>query len=113
MKVPPLDPLLEKLDCWPLSLPATLMRSTWTPGIVCRMTHGSREVGIAFNSSCVTAAPVCTFRVSSSGASPVTVTVAATFESDIWIVNSVSLPRETVRFSRLTVPKFESANVTV
>ena len=65
-----------------LELPWTTIRSTCTPGTVCMTTHGSRALGIMSISTRFTVAPVPTLRVSSSGASPVTVTDASTFDSD-------------------------------
>ena len=113
VNVPAVEPLPEKLDCWPLSEPATLTRSICTPGTLCRMTHGSRAVGMDASSACVMVAPVDTRFVSRMGASPVTTTVAATDETFIVIVNSVFLPMLTVTFSRVTVANPCSAIVNV
>src|SRR5258708_1132407 len=44
-------PLPTKPDCWPLSLPATLTRSTMTPGIVVDTAQGSRDCGTCERSS--------------------------------------------------------------
>ena len=112
-KVAPCVPLVNMFDCWPDSEPATLTRSIWTPGTVCMTTQGSRAVGIDFSSSLMTAAPVWTLRVSMTGVSPETVTVAATDESFIGIDSSVSRPRTTSTLSRLTVAKPCSASVIV
>ena len=102
VNVPATVPLLLKVDCWPLSLPATLTRSTWTPGTLCSSTHGSRPVGMFLNSSLVMTAPDCTLRVSMTGVSLVTVTAAATVESFIVSRISVLRPRLTATFSRVT-----------
>jgi hypothetical protein len=44
-------PFEKTFDCCPLSLPATLTRSTMTPGTVRIRAQGSREVGICSSSS--------------------------------------------------------------
>src|SRR5438128_1881906 len=49
------------------------MRSTITEGTDCRTVHGSREVGIFSNSTFGTLVPVPALRMSSRGASAVTV----------------------------------------
>jgi len=103
VNVPPPEPWDRKFDCWPLSLPATLMRSIATPGALWRMTQGSRAVGIDFSSCWETTAVFWTRLVSSSGASLETVTAASTRVRPIGIVSSVLRPRLTVTFSRFTV----------
>ena len=74
----PSAPLEKKLDCWPLSLPATLTRSTMTPGTVRMRAQGSRELGIWMSSSLEMVVAVPTRLVSTTGVSPVTVTVSST-----------------------------------
>src|SRR4029077_14715413 len=44
-------PLEAKLDCWPVSLPPMLTRSTSTPGTPRSSAKGSRDVGILLSSS--------------------------------------------------------------
>ena len=64
-------PLPKKFDCWPLSLPATLTRSTSTPGTVRMSAHGSRELGICDSSSLVMVVAVPVRLVSTTGVSAV------------------------------------------
>ena len=44
-------PFEAKFDCWPVSLPPMLTRSTSTPGTLRISANGSREVGIFWSSS--------------------------------------------------------------
>src|SRR5215467_4756202 len=108
-----LEPCEINTDCWPDSDPATLTRSTCTPGTDCNTTQGSRAVGMLDSSCCETCAPVPTRLVSSIGASPVTVTVAATADNFIGIDSSVLRPICTTTFSRFTVenPWSDTVNV--
>ena len=64
-------------DCWPLSLPPTLMRSVWTPGTVWSTAQGSRAEGIFSSSTWLTVVPAVILRESSSGLSEVTVMVSS------------------------------------
>ncbi len=106
-------PLLLKVDCWPLSVPATLTRSTCTPGTLWSSTHGSRPVGMSLSSSLVITAPVSTLRVSMTGVSLVTVTAAATEESFSVSRSSVFRPRLTATFSRVTTANPVRSSLTV
>ena len=76
--------------------------SVSTPALICRIPHGSRDVGIDFNSSLEKFVPVRALRISSSGTSPLTVTVAATLEIVIGMVISVFDPVFTITFVRWT-----------
>ena len=53
------------------------------PGVCSRITHGSRAEGIASSSSFPKFVPSVTDRVSTTGLSPVTVTVSWTVDSSI------------------------------
>src|SRR5215218_7947411 len=68
-------------DCWPLSLPPTLMRSTSTPGVDCRTAQGSRAVGTLLSSFRGTTPPVLNPRSSSRGDSAVMVIISDTASS--------------------------------
>src|SRR5437763_13870041 len=72
-------PFDAKLDCWPVSLPPTLTRSTRTPGTERISENGSRDVGIFASSSAVTlvAVPVCFASTIGDGAVTFTVAVIA------------------------------------
>ena len=72
------EPLPTKFDCWPLSLPATLTRSTRTPGTVFRVAQGSRDCGISASSSFVRVVEVPDCLVSTIGELPSMVTVSCT-----------------------------------
>ena len=74
-------PLATKTDCCPASLPATLVRSTRTPGTVFRMAQGSRPWGTWASSSLVRVVEVPTRFVSTAGVSAVMVTVSSTVAS--------------------------------
>ncbi len=74
----PAEPGPTYCDCWPLSLPPTLIRSVSTPGVDCRIAQGSRAVGIFSSSVWLTVAPVEIRRSSSSGLSAVTVMTSST-----------------------------------
>ena len=89
----PSEPGPTYCDCWPLSLPPTLMRSVSTPGVDCRMAQGSRAVGIFSSSVWLTVAPVEIRRSSSSGDSAVTVITSSTAA---FIVTSISVLRPTL-----------------
>src|SRR5204863_9484135 len=102
-----------KFDCWPVSLPAMLTRSTITPGTVRSSAHGSRDVGITLSSSDVKLVAVPVVLVSTIGDSPVTVTVSATAATVKLIGNSTFLPTTTTRFSRTSVEKPVSAAVSL
>ena len=71
-------PFDAKFDCWPVSLPPMLTRSTSTPGTERISANGSREVGIFVSSSVVKLVAVPVALVSMTGDSPVTVIVSAT-----------------------------------
>ena len=83
-----------------------------TPGVCCSITHGSRAVGIDFNSSLLNVVPGDCLRVSSSGDSEVTVIVVATDAIFIEIESSVFVPRLTITLLRSTVAKPESSVLT-
>ena len=72
-------PLVAKFDCWPVSLPPMLTRSTSTPGTERISENGSREVGIFDSSSAVkfVAVPVCLPSTIGDGAATVIVSVNA------------------------------------
>src|SRR5687768_6239209 len=88
-----------------------LTRSTVTPGTVRRSAHGSREVGMRDNSSCVklVAVPIC--RASMIGDSPVTVTVSCTAATPMRIGRSTFWPMRTSTCSRAIVWKPANSNV--
>jgi hypothetical protein len=92
----PSAPFEKKLDCCPLSLPATLTRSTITPGTVRIRAQGSRELGIWTSSSFEMVVAVPTRLVSTTGASPVTVTVSSTVATLREKASSVFWPLTTV-----------------
>src|SRR5204863_15918 len=71
-------PFPVKTLCWPLLLDPVITLSVNTPGVCCRIPHGSRELGIVFNSSCVKFVPARSLCVSSSGTSELTVPAADT-----------------------------------
>ena len=76
------EPFATNCDCWPLSEPATLTRSTVTPGIERIRAQGSREVGMPSSSSRPITVAVPTLVGSTTGVSALTSTVswtAATF----------------------------------
>ena len=106
-------PLPTYVDCWPLSLPPTLTRSSCTPGTVERMTHGSRAVGMAWSSVWSTTAPVSTLRVSSRAVPPETVTVASMLEILSIVFSSVFWPTETLTSGFVTNVKLWSSYVIV
>ena len=56
-------------------------RSIAMPAVRCNITHGSRPEGTSCSSSLEKAAPVPSWRVSTMGASLVTVTVSCTVET--------------------------------
>src|ERR1700689_1038201 len=85
------------------------MRSTRTPGTCCRITHGSRAVGMFFSSCELKFDPELSLWVSIRGVSDVTVTVVATDAIFIGIVTSVLVPRFTVTFDRSTVANPDSS----
>ena len=85
------EPLPATLACWPFSLPAMFTRSSSTPGTFLSTPQGSRALGTFCSSSVVMVVAVPRFLVSTSGVSPVTVTVSA-----IW---ATFIPKSTVRFS--------------
>src|SRR5213593_1616547 len=64
-------------DCWPLSLPPTLTRSTMTPGTVLSAAHGSFDCGVPSSSAVVSVVDVPDFLTSTTGDAPVTTTVSA------------------------------------
>src|SRR5258708_36712441 len=79
------------------------MRSTCTAGADCSTVHGSREVGIFSSSTFVTLVAVPALRVSSSGASAVTV-----IDSDIDGLSVMEMsafwPTFTLTPARVAVP---------
>jgi hypothetical protein len=106
-------PLVAKFDCWPVSLPPTLTRSTSTPGTVRISENGSREVGIFESSSAVkfVAVPVCL--ASTIGEGALTVIVSVTALICIATGTLTVLPRSSTTFSRTSVAKPCSAAVTL
>ncbi len=86
----PFEPIPRKVDCWPLSLPPTLMRSTSTPGAWLSSDQGSRAVGTLSSSTVETLEPWLTRRSSSRGLSPVTVIVSVTAE--LRVIRRSALP---------------------
>ena len=106
-------PFETKLDCWPVSLPPTLTRSTSTPLTERSSENGSREVGMLASSSSVTlvAVPVCLASTIGDGAVTLTVSVTApiasvTGSSTVW-------PTATMTWSRTLVVKPCSAEVSL
>ncbi len=73
-------PRATKFDCWPDALPPTFWRSIATPAACSRMTHGSRAEGMLWSASCVKRLVLPVSFRSTSGVSPVTVTVSSTLE---------------------------------
>ena len=69
-------PLPTKLDCWPLSLPPTLTRSTMTPGTVLSTAQGSFDCGVLSSSAVVSVVDVPVFLMSTTGVAAVTITVS-------------------------------------
>ena len=90
-------PLDAKFDCWPVSLPPMLTRSTSTPGTERISANGSREVGIFVSSSLVKLVAVPVALVSMIGDSPLTVIVSATAASRSVIGSSTLRPTTTAR----------------
>ena len=95
-------PLPMKLDCWPLSLPATFTRSTSTPGIVRMSAQGSRELGTFASSSLLIVVPVPVFLVSTAGVSDCTVIVSST-DATLSVNGRFTLVPAATVTSRLTV----------
>ena len=71
-------PLEKKLDCWPLSLPADVDAVDDHAGHGAHRAQGSRELGIWTSSSFEMVVAVPMRLVSTTGVSPVTVTVSST-----------------------------------
>src|SRR5436190_13483757 len=93
-----------KLDCWPLSLPATLTRSTSTPGIVRMRAQGSRELGTSSSSSLLMVVDVPVRLVSTIGVSDCTVIVSST-DATLRVNGTFTLVFPVTVTSRLTVEK--------
>ena len=102
-------PFPVKTLCWPLLLDPVITLSVNTPGVCCRIPHGSRELGIVFNSSCVKFVPARSLCVSSSGTSELTVTAADTPDTLIGIVSSVLPATRTSTLERSTVVNPDSS----
>ena len=70
-------PFDAKFDCWPVSLPPTLTRSTSTPLIERSSENGSREDGTFESSSAVmfVVTPVCAASTTGVGAFTTTVSL--------------------------------------
>ena len=98
------EPLPTKPDCWPLSLPAWLTRSTCTPGTLRMKAQGSREFGILLSSSRLIVVPVPNFLLSTTGVSAVTVMLSSTAATLSEKSRSTLTPVVTFTF-RVTVPK--------
>ena len=71
-------PWAPKLACCPDWLPPTFSTLITIPGVCSRITHGSRAEGIASSSSLPKLVPSAADLVSTTGLSPVTVTVSCT-----------------------------------
>ena len=106
-------PFEAKLDCWPVSLPPMLTRSTSTPGTPRISANGSRDVGIFVSSSEVKLVAVPVAFVSMIGDSPLTVIVSATAAIFRPTGSSTLRPTATMTFSRITVVNPDRATVTL
>ena len=98
-------PFDAKFDCWPVSLPPMLTRSTSTPGTLRISANGSRDVGIFVSSSVVKLVAVPVTLVSTIGDSPVTVIDSATVASFSDTEMSASRPTATITPSCLIPAK--------
>ena len=107
------EPFPTKSAWEPLWLPATLMRSSCTPGTCCMTFHTSRDVGTCCSSAWANVAPVSVLRVSTRGVEAETVTVSCFGESAIFTVKSVFLPRVTTTFCWTTLVNPGSSTVAV
>jgi len=106
-------PFAAKFDCWPVSLPPMLTRSTSTPGTLRISANGSREVGIFCSSSAVKLVDVPVALVSTIGDCPLTVTVSASVATFIATGRSLVEPTDTTTSSWTLVAKPGSAAVTL
>ena len=106
-------PFDAKLDCWPVSLPPMLTRSTSTPGTLRISANGSRDVGIFVSSSVVKFVAVPVTLVSTIGDSPVTTIDSATVASFNVTEISASRPTATTTPSCLTLAKPAISKLTV
>ena len=96
----PSSPRAATTDCWPLSEPPTLTRSSCTPGTNWRSTHGSLAVGTSFSMARSKFATLPCCRVSSIGVSAVTFTSSCTPATVISIFSSTLVPTPTTTRSR-------------
>ena len=73
-------PRATKFDCCPDALPPTFWRSIATPAACSMMTHGSRADGMLCSASWLNRLVLLLSRRSTTGVSPLTVTVSCTVE---------------------------------
>ncbi len=99
--------------CWPDRLPPTFDPLISTPGVCSRMTHGSRADGILSSASLLKLAEIAVDRVSTTGLSPLTVTVSWTVEMSILVSISALKPAWMTTPSRIVFLKPASSNATV
>ncbi len=105
-------PRATKLDCWPDALPPTFWRSMATPAACSMMTHGSRAEGMLWRVSCVNRLVLLVSRRSTTGVSPLTVTVSCTVEISRAALIWTFAPISTRMPSRTSVLKPASSNLT-
>ena len=107
------EPKISMLYCCMPLLPPTSIRPVTIPGTMPAMTHGFRPVGTASSSSRSMLVWTVALRTSTTGASPVTVTVSSTPEIPIEAFTSRVRATLTRTPSCTTVWKPERAKVTV
>ena len=106
-------PRATKFDCWPDALPPTFCRSIATPADCSMMTHGSRADGMLCSDSWLNRVFLPVSRRSTSGDSPVTVTVSWSWEISIAALICALKPISIRIPSRTTVLNPPSSNFTV
>ena len=98
------EPFAPAFACWPFSLPAMFIRSSWTPGTFFRTPHGSRAFGVFCSSSVIIVVDVPRFFTSTSGVSPVTSTVSC-IDATLSANGRFTFSPVVTTTSRVTVPK--------
>ena len=106
-------PFETKFDCWPVSLPPTLTRSTSTPLTERSSENGSREVGMLVSSSIVTLVDVPVCLASTIGDAAVTLTVSVSVPIASVTGSSTVWPTPTITRSRTLVVKPCSVDVSL